>query len=89
MALTPGTYTQGSAVSDAETGWGDSSADSKTGGPYFQDAVISPVTVADGTLRQRFDLKCYPQKGITALGTDSDGAAAPATAKTVYGATSH
>jgi hypothetical protein len=30
----------------------------------FQDETISPTTVADGTLRQRFDPIAFPQKGI-------------------------
>lgn len=31
---------------------------------YFEDVAISPATVKDGTLRQRFDTHLYPQKGI-------------------------
>jgi hypothetical protein len=32
-------------------------------GYYFQDAEISPATVADGTLVQRFDTKRFPRVG--------------------------
>lgn len=33
---------------------------------YFQDVAISPATLADGTLRRRFDPKRYPKLGTTA-----------------------
>lgn len=43
----------------------------------FQDETISPATVADGTLRQRFDTVAFPQKGIKYSGTLGDALAAP------------
>lgn len=68
MALSPGTYTQGS-------------------GQRHQDAAINAATLADGTLRQRFDVLAYPQKGITLTGTHPTTAApVPATARTTHGA---
>lgn len=56
----------------------------QSAGQVFQNAVISKETVGNGTLRQRFDLKAFPQKGIRYDGTDFDGNAVPAPAKTVY-----
>lgn len=35
-----------------------------TGEKYFQDVEISPVTLANGELGERFDTKKYPQVGI-------------------------
>lgn len=41
---------------------------------YFEDVEISPVTVKDGSLKQRFDTHLYPKKGVTA--TENRGLAA-------------
>lgn len=43
----------------------------------FQDETISPATVADGTLRQRFDILAFPQKGIKYTGRIGRTIAAP------------
>ena len=43
---------------------------SKLGNRYFMDVEISPATLKDGTLRQRFDTRAYSSTGNrTALGT--------------------
>jgi hypothetical protein len=36
----------------------------------YQDVTISPVTLTDGTMRQRFDTLAFPQKGIKYAGSD-------------------
>lgn len=33
-------------------------------GQKFQDSLISPATLAAGTLFQRFDIEAFPQKGV-------------------------
>lgn len=76
--LTPGSYTQGAEVGDAETG----------ATTYFQDCAVSAATIADGTLHQRFDVIAYPQRGKTYTGTDSSSIAVPAPA-VVLADTSH
>lgn len=43
----------------------------------FQDATISPTTVADGTLAQRFDPLAFPQVGVKQAGTRGRTVAAP------------
>lgn len=73
-SLTKGTYTQGQIKGDAETGNADS-------GPYFQNIEFTPESVIDGTLHQRLDPIAFPQVGITYTGTDADGVAVPAPAK--------
>lgn len=75
--LTMGTYTQGNVVGDSETG---PSGDNDSG-TFFQDIEISMENVINGTLHQRLDPIAFPQKGITYTGTDSDGVAVPAPAK--------
>lgn len=35
----------------------------------FEDVTTSPATIADGTLRQRFDLRAFPQKGVKFTGS--------------------
>lgn len=35
----------------------------------FQDVTTSPATISDGTLRQRFDPRAFPQKGVKFAGT--------------------
>lgn len=53
----------------------------------YQDVTISPATVADGTLRQRFDTLAYPQKGVTLTGTHpTTGLPVPAAARPEHGA---
>ena len=53
----------------------------------FQDVTISPATVADGTLRQRFDTLAYPQKGHKHTGTHpTTGLPVPAAARPEHGA---
>lgn len=39
-------------------------AGTSAGNKYFQDVEISPATVKDGTLVQRFDTVKYPAKGV-------------------------
>jgi hypothetical protein len=46
----------------------------------FMDEVISPATLKDGSLQQRFDPMAFPQVGVTYTGTDSDGNDVPAPA---------
>jgi hypothetical protein len=43
----------------------------------FQDETISPATIADGTLRQRFDILAFPQKEIKYAGYEGTILAAP------------
>lgn len=68
--LARSTYTEGQITTDAETGTSDS-------GTFFQDCEVSPTTLSDGTLKQRFDPIAYPQKGVAYTGTDDDGNAVP------------
>lgn len=35
----------------------------------YEDVTTSAATIADGTLRQRFDLRAFPQKGVKFTGT--------------------
>jgi len=54
----------------------------------FQDSVISPATLAAGTLRQRFDTLAFPQKGVKFTGTRGAGEAVvvPTAPRTTHGA---
>lgn len=54
-------------------------------GQRHMDASIDPVTLADGTLAQRFDRVAYPKTGVTFTGTDGNGYDVPAPARTTHG----
>ena len=43
----------------------------------FQDVTTSPATISDGTLRQRFDVRAFPQKGVKFAGTIGPAVVAP------------
>jgi hypothetical protein len=75
MALTPGSYTPTSELTDAETG---------AIAPQFQDVDMSRLQLANGNLRLRLSPKAFPKLGQNLTGTDSDGNTVPPTAKTVY-----
>jgi hypothetical protein len=47
----------------------------------FQDCTTSTTTVADGTLRQRCDIRAFPQKGIKYTGHLGDQLTAPVLTK--------
>lgn len=53
----------------------------------FQDATISPATVADGTLRQRFDPRAFPRVGHKATGKLGAQLPAPVLTKGTTGTT--
>jgi len=52
----------------------------------FQDALINPATLADGTLAQRFEVRAFPKKGVKIAGTDGGGRTVPKPARTTHGA---
>ena len=56
-------------------------------GQLHQDVAITPATLADGTLHQRFDRKAFPQKGVKYSGTHGagDAVAIPKAAKKTHG----
>lgn len=50
-------------------------------GQQFQDKAITPATVADGTLFQRFDIRAFPQTGVKFTGGIGPVLAAPVLTK--------
>jgi hypothetical protein len=48
------------------------------GTQYFQDVELSPDTLANGSLLQRFDTVEYPRLGVTAAGKEGSGTSVPA-----------
>lgn len=52
-----------------------------TAGQRSQDIAISPATLADGTLVQRFDRIAFPQKGVKKTGSIGPVLAAPVLSK--------